>query len=728
MKMQTSIKGVVLGVAATALLTLTATTASAQALGGEITLRPLTPQNITDYHLTGAQKAAGISTIGVGTPAYLDALVSLSFPASNIVDVAWTLTSKPGNSSAVITNSPLGVDVPIYKPTQRLEEQLAGRALLRPDVTGQYVVTATITTTTGSTNLTQTITAGTYMGVSTCALCHSGGQIADNIYDTWVQTPHATAFAQAIDGLSTDHFSQNCISCHVVGFDTNPLAVNDGWDDIAASTGWTFPAHATNGNFAAMPEALRNVSNIQCESCHGPGSEHAFSLGKTNLISVSLGAGDCSQCHDSLTHHYKSAEWNNSGHAAAPDETAATCSRCHTAQGFVNFVNGAPAVNVSYEGITCAACHDPHDASKPHQLRKVNSVTLMDTKTVITNGGAGLICMDCHMSRQNATNYVEVTAGSNRFGPHHGPQTDMLMGVNAVTYGKAIPSSAHRDVVGDACVECHMQDVATTNAAFTHAGGHTFAMSFDNGTNTIEIKDACIKCHGQIDSFDFARQDYDGDGVVNGVQTEVKGLLDELGRLLPPMGSPTVTITSSYTKQQLRAAFNYQFVKEDGSYGIHNLSYAVGLLKASIADLTGDGNGDGLPDAWQIQYFGSTGSSNAAPNATPAGDGIPNWLKYSLGLNPMVAGVTLPDGVVWANGSNVVNPNDPTNSTVKIYTAAEVAFDTVVGKTYQIQGASSLSAGWNDIGTPIAGTGASISYVTPTRGNLQMFFRVVTTP
>ena len=56
----------------------------------------------------------------------------------------------------------------------------------------------------------------------------------------------------------------------------------------------------------------------------------------------------------------------------------------------------------------------------------------------------------------------------------------------------------------------------------------------------------------------------------------------------------------------------------------------------------------------------------------PAGDGVPNWLKFTLGLDPHVAGVVVPDGVVWANG-NVIGGG---TNTIHIYTAAEVAFDT----------------------------------------------------
>jgi hypothetical protein len=715
-----------------------ASSSSAAELEPRITLRPLTPQEIKDYALTGIQGASGLSTIGLGQPAYLEALVNSAVPATDIVSVSWAITTQPVGSVAALKDSPLGSSVPTYKMSDRESSQVAGRTVLSPDLPGQYTVTATITTTGGTTNVSQAITAGTYLGVGTCALCHSGGQIAENKVTPWSQTAHATFFTRAIDGLESDHYGKNCISCHTVGYDANTNAVNGGFDDVAKDLNWTFPAVLTNGNWAAMPAALTNLANIQCENCHGPGSQHAFALGDTSKISVSFAAGDCAQCHDSKPNHVRSAEWNNSGHAVAPVEEEAGCVRCHSANGFANYTAGKPAVaDPNWEAITCAACHDPHDATNPHQLRTAAPVKLMDNKTTITEGGAGLLCMNCHMSRRDATNYVEITAGSNRFGPHHGPQADMLAGANAVNYGQVIPSSAHRDVVEDSCATCHMQSVASTNPAFTKVGGHTFKNHLDSdGTNpAVDLTAACSSCHGEIEEFNFPRQDYDGNGVVEGVQTEVRGLLSKLAYMLPPIGvektnhSPTnISIDKTWTKPQLKAGYNYLFVVEDGSYGVHNLAYAVGLLKASIADLTGDANSDGLPDSWQVQYFGSANDPKAAPNASPAGDGIPNWLKYSLGLDPTISGATLPDGVVWANGKNLVNPPiDPGNTnSLAIYTAAEVVFNSEIGKNYQIQSVSSLSDGWKNVGDPIAGTGSSISYVTPTRTKVQQFYRVVT--
>jgi len=278
-----------------------------------------------------------------------------------------------------------------------------------------------------------------------------------------------------------------------------------------------------------------------------------------------------------------------------------------------------------------------------------------------------------------------------------------------------------------------MQPLENGDPGFTKAGGHTFSMSAEGLDGVVHLVEACVECHGEIESFDFARQDYDGDGVVEGIQTEVKGLLNKLSMLLPPIGVPAdpmdahMPVDSSWSRPQLKAAYNWLFVVEDGSYGVHNLSYAVGLLKASIADLTGDANNDNLPDWWQVQYFGSFTDPNAAPNATPAGDGVPNWVKYTLGLDPMVPGMAIPNGVVWANGKGLVNPpENPGENMIAIYTAAEVVFNTEIGKKYQVQAASAANGGWDNVSGLIDGTGTTMSYVAPTRENAQMFYRVVT--
>jgi hypothetical protein len=735
-------------------------------LQGQITLRPLTPGEIQTYGLKDVQRASGLSTIPVGQSAYLELLVNNAIPAADITNVSFTLSSKPIGSAAALGDSPLGANVPTYKIADRINNsgapvfKVVGRTLLRPDMRGQYTVNATIqTATTGSTNLTQNITAGKYMGVNTCALCHSGGT-APNTYDPWSHTLHSSVFARGVDGLLGTNFlfRTESLPFTTVGYDTDTNAVNDAFDDIAQQVSWTFPTALQSGNYGALPAPLKNVANVACESCHGPGSEHAFSLGDTNLISKSFIAGNCAQCHDNKSsgdyYAIKVAEWNNSLHSHTTRTPSGpgreNCVRCHTAPGFRNFDTFAGSnipyvTNTVYEAITCAACHDPHDATNPHQLRAANIYTLPEGTTV-TNVGFGALCMTCHHSRngevnQNIENYVlgkPTWANGSSFGVHDSTAGDMIEGVNGYTYGKVIPSGSHSAVIPNVCSGCHMQTVAPSHPAYLKAGGHTFSMTYkDAATNTVDLVDVCIKCHGPIKEFNFARKDYDGDGVIDGVQTEVQHLLENLSRLLPNstyradgnyladglIKSPSVK--TNWPTKFLRAAWNWQFVNVEGSHGVHNAPYAVGLLKASIADLTGDSNSDGLSDAWQIQYFGSAIDPKAAPNASPAGDGIPNWLKFSLGLDPTKAGITIPGGVALVNGDKL---SDSPDNTVSIYTAAEVVFDTQVGTSYQIQGISTVGGGWQNIGAPIAGTGSAVSYLAPTRSDLQQFFRVVHTP
>jgi hypothetical protein len=337
--------------------------------------------------------------------------------------------------------------------------------------------------------------------------------------------------------------------------------------------------------------------------------------------------------------------------------------------------------------------------------------------------------------------------GSSSFGPHDNPAAEMIEGINGYTYGKYIPSAAHRIAVTNACVGCHMQTVASTDPAFTVAGGHTFSMTYQvinaGVTNTVDKVDVCVQCHGSISSFDMVRQDYDGDGVIEGVQTEVQNLLNQLGRLFPSstyqansnnyvadgvVKSPSVK--TNWPPKFLQAAWNYQLVNNDLSKGVHNAPYAVGLLKASIADLTDDADHDGLSDKWEIANFGSITAYNG--NDDPDHDGVNNALEASAGTNPLLAdtdGDGINDLAEMKAGSDPLNPLDKPGFVVKIYTAAEIEFASEVGKKYQVQTVSGITGAWLNVGSVTNGTGNDISMVTSTRsGGTQGYFRVVQVP
>jgi len=67
---------------------------------------------------------------------------------------------------------------------------------------------------------------------------------------------------------------------------------------------------------------------------------------------------------------------------------------------------------------------------------------------------------------------------------------------------------------------------------------------------------------------------------------------------------------------------------------VSSAAYATGALAAAILTISDTPNNN-----WRLQYFGTnaTNSAVAGDSANPAGDHVPNLMKYALGLNPTKA-------------------------------------------------------------------------------------------
>jgi len=454
-----------------------------------------------------------------------------------------------------------------------------------PDVPGLYKIKFID----GSLETEIEIHAGLYMGIEDgkCGTCHAGKK------NEWVNTGHASMLQRGLDGTLSSHYAGYCIGCHTTGYNTS--AKNDGFDDF----GFVFPDTLFEGQYdnmvAAYPDAMKRA-NIQCEACHGPGSDH-FGNKQGNRIDKSLDVNTCAKCHDEGTHHYFPAQWRLSGHAAATTlayaGSRASCSQCHSGSGFIAFVeNGMQPITEAppIVPIGCATCHDPHSVENIHQLRTVDDVALGNGE-VIEAGGTGKICMNCHKSRRDAKSYTgEDFHYSRYYGPHHGPQADVLSAKNAITFGMKLPSSPHLTATEDACVTCHMgAGFKPEDSDFAVSGQHTFSVTNPDGTDNVGV---CADCHGDIGTT-FAEKkyymngvaDHDGDGIEEGVQEEVAGLLHQLSLMLPPYDSSAVDVSGAYdySVTERKAAYNYLLVEEDRSEGIHNPAFVVSLLKVSIA-------------------------------------------------------------------------------------------------------------------------------------------------
>lgn len=569
-----------------------------------IKIEGYSPQEIHDLGWA-SPRSTGLANVGVGQVVYLIGRDSLN---AAVTTYAWTLSARPAGSTAA------------------LDSTNKKQTTFKPDVVGRFTVQLVITTATGtSAPRSVTINSAKFVGVGgmdglpsnpaegQCSLCHFAN------FNAWTQTGHSSFFKRAIDGLASDHYNESCIECHNTGFDDSPAAVNDGFDDVARETGWTFPTVLQAGNYAnllATNPRLAARANIQCESCHGPGSEHK---GVKSNIAMSLDEAACGYCHEEAPYHNINTQWKSSVHGILTPEfesvanrpASSGCAKCHSGWGFIRRIDPKTPDNRPTNGssqISCAVCHDPHRSEQlPHMVRSLDNVQLGDTLTVVNYGGMGKVCMQCHISRRDAADYVQNPNNlSTHYGPHYSNQADMIDGSNAVEYGVPIGSSGHKYAVADACVTCHMSETpAAGQPGHNKIGGHTWSMRDDNGTpdnpnDDIENVAACQTCHGPIKSFNdiMAKADYDEDGTIESTRHEIEGLLHHLDELLPPRAT-TAQVNANYkwdatmTPQEIarrqtlaKAWYNFLFVEEDRSFGAHNAGYSIALLRRSIATLT----------------------------------------------------------------------------------------------------------------------------------------------
>jgi hypothetical protein len=567
----------------------------------------LSTTDIYDYKYTG------LTNVGVGTKVYLIAseVGTKGTKAKISSTAAWTVSRKPSGSTAAIGT------------TKDAKNDSTQVVYFTADIAGTYSVTFTD----GTFTQTLTFNAAKYLGYQntvvngvdtklSCNTCHSDKVTA------WQKTNHATMFTRAMSATpgisgSTDHYSSSCIKCHTTGWDDNTTAKNDGFDDMT----FTYPTVITTTTYNTLltqfPDAMKR-GNIQCESCHGPASGHLGNTSDERMVAT-FDPQVCAYCHESGTNHIISRQFRVAGHGMAVNESGSgreSCVRCHTGKGFAQYVDGVsttdPYFDATYSAITCAACHDPHSATNTYQLRKVTAQVIAynattptsPTYTDVSGAGLGTACINCHQSRTEANASIAVAGTSSissRFGPHHGPQGDILLANNMLALGGvALATSGHLGETHDACVRCHMYNENRINAqgSLILSGGHTFSMSTPDGVDNME---ACTGCHGgtfgtkftDVKFFFNGNGDHDNDGVVEGLQDEVAGMIKKIMDKLTSQISGVVistengfpTPSKTWTKTQLSAFWNAITAYEDKSGGIHNPKYVISALRGAMASL-----------------------------------------------------------------------------------------------------------------------------------------------
>jgi len=316
----------------------------------------------------------------------------------------------------------------------------------------------------------------------------------------------------------------------------------------------------------------------------------------------------CTQCHNvSDTIVVKIFQYNASKHSkgsSLPVSTCIACAPCHCSQGFkeclvsnrdstvFGFADAAP--------VNCRTCHNIHTSytNVDWALKTSTFFTLRIDHDITMNlqGGKGFgkgsanLCGRCHqackpdpwVTNPTGTDYLTVRSGL--WGPHFGTQSLVLGAKGAFEFGTPFASGSHKDSAS--CTSCHgalcPDNLVPGNAP---SGGHTLniGIALASGANPAKIIGCDVAgCHLNPMT----------EATMEEMMAEVKAkwtiLLEKLiAKNIIDAADTLVKASNSNpliaTQKQMACVWNFKLVQYDKSWGMHNFTYTMNMLDASIA-------------------------------------------------------------------------------------------------------------------------------------------------
>jgi hypothetical protein len=346
---------------------------------------------------------------------------------------------------------------------------------------------------------------------------------------------------------------------------------------------------------------------FQCTSEYTPiaGADGTNGIDGVNGVNGSnADAAECITCHSSSHRDPIMSAYLTAKHSSGSSwgrGTSASCAQCHNNEGFIDYIETG-AVAVGGYGVSnplnCNGCHSTHRSfdftndGNDMAVRTLDGVNLIIADYTIDYGNASNLCANCHQPR-TSTPTVGAYPGkylqtSGHWGPHHGPQTALLEGLlgayTTFTLTEAIPGvkqATHRTDTG-ACITCHMGGTSDGSE------GHTWNPNVAS----------CVTCHDTMTEIPDGIAGLDADmATLAGLLANVVGQATDSSNMpifeadgVTPVLVTGIVIdgepeTGLFDLKDAEAAWNYLYILEDKSKGIHNPAYTRAIIKNSIANL-----------------------------------------------------------------------------------------------------------------------------------------------
>ncbi len=387
------------------------------------------------------------------------------------------------------------------------------------------------------------------------------------------------------------------------------------WEPYTLSTAWPDQAYDWNQNCAGCHTTGLNLEKarwkddaVQCESCHGPGSNHekvAKDAGgkpsNDELVSIRAAivvtpdAQICGQCHSqgastdkghpypvgyrpgqdlaqtfTLSEPKDSAHWRSSGHAASQNMQYNEWLQSKHASSLESLTKS------TYAEDSCLECHSAdYRMTELFRTEQAAGDRAGDAPAALTLTTAkyGVTCTSCHDMHGDEKLEYQLSAepyqlcvschADDRLKGVHNPVKAMFEGENVIEKIEGVPSKHFTE--GVKCTTCHMPLTLESGTTW-YSGSHTMKPVLP-GQTTDNQPDSCTGCHKDL-SRDYMQKFVD--------ETQ-SGILKRLTEAQVAIG--TRTETPQWVLDALK------FVSEDGSKGVHNFSYASTLLDAAALEL-----------------------------------------------------------------------------------------------------------------------------------------------
>jgi hypothetical protein len=470
-----------------------------------------------------------------------------------------------------------------------------------------------------------------YVVNSTGEQSTSGSPLAAQIFQPngAVQANGSVDYSKVVGKNNELNVERLCAACHTKGKYKNSGGTTH-QPDIYSQ--WTNAGHADR-NAAAFAEFSANPpAYTDPEGNPYPIGDHRSTWPFDMALSRTGTTANTSQ----------NGSYTTAGSTTAVNNFA--CYKCHnglTSLAYQENVEGTADAPVIFGDatVTCITCHDPHEnvpgqtknTRRPEVMTKYTSTQVsfsgnvfLDNTPVPAETGNATICIFCHQGRESGFTLFkrrlasDSTISGSFLNNHYLGTGAMLWGRNAYEYGGKQYGEvrAHQRTN---CIGCHMNQTGKNDL-----GGHSWQMvgpdgSFNNSTcNTSSCHDGRVPStrtafFGFRDTLFDPSNDYDGDGVLEGIPQEIDGLSTQLIELMKSNGilyddltypyffkadDPTSSFTA-WTLPTLKAAFNLSYVikglpselnnsqigKPNPSAATHNYRYNIEILRDSYDDL-----------------------------------------------------------------------------------------------------------------------------------------------